>query len=127
MASTRTHKRRRREVQEVIETYAGIRSIAWLAKQLELSPRSVQNWIWKLHFRKTDHRGWYTTGQAAQVTGYSPQWMSQCCREGKLRCRRPPRSLRHPNYSWWLVAPEEVERLSKERKPELWDQIRRGI
>lgn len=124
MTPTRAQREQRQRVMALLESRGGVWTIERMAQELGIAPRTMQNWIWRLRWKKTAWRGWYTTGAASQVTGLSPQWLSSQCRAGKLRCRRPPRSLRHPRYSWWLIAPEDVEQLMRERRPELLERVR---
>lgn len=114
----------RARVLDVLERYGGVWSIERMAREVGIAPRTFENWIWRLRWRKTEWRGWYTTGAAAKVTGLSPQWLSKQCRAGALHCRRTRKSPRHPGRTWWLICPEDVERISRARRPELWKHWR---
>lgn len=88
-----------------------------LARRLGRTPKAVLRWCERN--RVFPCRGsWWTTGQAAQVTGLSPQHLSALCRQRKLRSRRVP------GGRWWLIAPEEVERLIQRYNPALWQRWR---
>lgn len=98
----------------VIEAYAGRWGTKTLAKKLNMSERTVWNYYSRYHCSPRNRGGWYTTGQAARVTGLSMQWLSRLCREGKVRARRLPGS------GWWQIHPEDVERLVARYNPVLW-------
>jgi hypothetical protein len=106
-------------VEEALSRWGATRTDRWIARRLGIAPRTLENWRWRLRIWKTQQRGWYTTGEAALVTGYTPQWLARLAREKRIRARRvKPRRRAH--HAWWLIAPEEVERLCREHNPELW-------
>ena len=45
---------------------------------------------------------WVTSGVAAQITGFSQQWLSKLARIGKVRARRVP------GGRWWLFDPRQL-------------------
>lgn len=83
-------------------------TLATLARHLGRSPKAVEQWCWR-HGCFPTRGSWYTSGEAARRTGLSPQWLTALCRERRIRARRVP------GGRWWLIAPEEVERLARQR------------
>jgi hypothetical protein len=123
MGTSHAQRQRRAAAEEALSRWGATHTDGWIAQRLGLSERTVANWRLRLGYWKTKQGGWYTTGQASRVTGLSPQWLSSMAREKRIQARRV---LAHEraHHAWWLIAPEEVERLCRERNPELWARWR---
>ncbi len=93
---------------DFISRYSGVRSLEWIAERLRVSPRTVANIIDQEGLGPTTRGDYLTSGQAAELLSYSPQWVTTLCRTGRLPARRNPTS-RYPGR-WWLIPREAVQR-----------------
>ena len=119
--ATKAQCAHRQRVMDALGTWAGVRSDAWIGEHLGLAARTVANWRWRLRIRRIDRWGWYTTGQAARVTGLSAGTLATMARDGRIRARRLAAGHGY-RRGWWMLDPEDVERISRERYPELWNR-----
>ncbi len=110
----------RARVEEALSRWGSTRTDVWIGNRLGLSPRTVANWRLRLGIWKT-RTSWYTTGEAARVTGLSPQAWSRLARTGQVRARRL-KAYPRAHHAWWLIAPEEVEHLLRRRCPQTWER-----
>lgn len=120
MAANERWHRRRAEIVEAFDRWGWRYSDAEIARRLGIAPRTIENWRWRLGIWHTRRTSWYTTGEAARVTGLSPQWLSRLARTGRIQARQ-----RGGRRHWWLIAPEDVERLAREHNPALmrrWEE-----
>lgn len=126
MGPTNTQREHRRRVEEALSRWNGTRTDAWIARQLGISERTLENWRCRLGYWKTNWRGWYTVNEAARVTGLSSDALNRMCRTGKVRARKVPKCRDRARYAWWLIAPEDVERLIQDCCPETMKRWRMG-
>lgn len=115
MAASHWCRSRRAEVEDALLQWGAHESDREIARRLGLAERSVENWRWRLGIYHTRQSGWYTTGEAARVTGLSQQRLSHLARTSRIRARQ-----RGGRRHWWVIAPEDVERLVREHNPALW-------
>lgn len=125
MPTTIRQRAHRQRVMAALDDWAGVRSDAWIGSRLGLSARTVANWRWRLHVRRIDRWGWYTTGQAARLTGLSPGTLATMARSGRIRARRLVAGHGY-RRGWWLLDPRDVERISRERQPAIWQAWKAG-
>lgn len=112
--ATRTQRLHRSRVEEALLRWGAHYSDAEIGRRLGLSPRTVENWRLRLGIWWTQQRGWYTTGEAARVTGLSSHMLARMARTGRIRARQ-----RGGRSHWWALHPEDVERLTHHHNPAL--------
>lgn len=69
-----------------------------IARHLGRTRQSVERYCWRKHHAATT-QDLVTSGQAAALTGRSPQRITALARQGKIRARRKP------GGRWWLIDP----------------------
>jgi hypothetical protein len=71
---------------------------ATIARHLGRTERQIRDWCWRRgqHPRNQDL---LTSGEAANVSGRSQQWLTELARSGRIRARR------EPGGRWWLFDP----------------------
>jgi excisionase family DNA binding protein len=88
---------------DVIARYVGYRTPEWIAKRLGISARRVRNLIWQEGLCPTQRDELLTTGEAAEILGYTQQWVLRLVKAGKLRGHR------NPGGRWMLIPRESVQ------------------
>ena len=89
---------------DFIARYAGRRRPQWIAERLGISPGAVIRLMWREGLSPTQRDDLLTTGHAADILGYSQQWINGLCRRGILH------GWRNPGGRWWLIPREEIQR-----------------
>lgn len=74
-----------------------------IAAHLGRTTESVQKWCWRNHQSAT-RQHLVTSGQAAELTGWSQQWITSLCRRGQIRAHKKP------GGRWWLIDPDQLPR-----------------
>lgn len=92
-----------------------------LARHLGRTERAVIAWSYRNNVWPWTG-SWYTPIDVARLLGVSRQHICRLCRRRAIRARRVPGSRR------WIIPPDEVERLVRERRPDVWHtwQVRIG-
>lgn len=90
-----------------------------LARRLGRSERAIITYSY-LHRCYPWDGSWYTPIEVARLLGVSRQYVTRLCAAKRIRARRVPGMRR------WLIDPDDVERLVRERRPELWTCWRGG-
>ena len=94
-------------------------TVAALARYLGRTERAVLSWCYRNNCWPWTG-SWYTPIDVARLLGVSRQHICRLCTRRVIRARRVPGMRR------WLIPPEEVERLVREQRPELWQRWQAG-
>jgi hypothetical protein len=108
---------------EALSCWSARYSDAEIGRRMGVAERTVEHWRERLGVWHTQDTSWYTSGEAARVTGLRPQRLTRMARAGRIRAQQ-----RGGRGCWWLFAPEDVERLALTHNPALmrrWEEHRR--
>ena len=91
-----------------------------IAKRLGRTRKSVVQWCQR-NGQYPTRQQWVTSGQAAELTGWSPQWIVRLVKAGKLRGRRVP------GGRWWLIDPDSLPRRPEWRVLKPWHERDKAV
>jgi len=91
--------------------YLGQWSRAALARRLGRSEAAVRNYCQRTGLAPT-RQLWVTSGVAAALTGYTPQYLTRLARAGRVVARpnRTPLEGRRTRRRWWLFRASTLPR-----------------